>query len=334
MMLGHATVACGYRIRDFYEHPELGAHCLAYAQELYDLLPVTKYYFAHAWLPELGVNLRPMELTAPVPDNVVVNDPEDVEKLRVPDVDEIKKGYTYNRLVQGYTYIQKELPERFVPIAYCPEPVGSGASLCGLEQFLLYTLMDMDIAQKLVRTYVDTAVNGADAIAQRYGSATITTGAVFANSDIMDPATIEALSPHNIVHLVKQAFMRGAGPQIFYHFCGNHGDDYHLFTDTLIFSPFTIIQMGYMGKDHFPGALLKELFGTRATVMASIDTKMFTVPRPKAIYDACKEQLLGARDSPNGCILGTCCEVPPFSPPGNILAMVRAAEDYGSYGMW
>lgn len=334
MMLSHSTVACGYRIRDFYEQPQLGAHCLAYIQELYDLLPVTKYYFSHPWLRELGLTMRPMEYTAPVPENVVVVDPEDVEKLHVPDTAEIEKGYTYNRLVDAYSYIQKNMPERFVPMAYCPEPVGAGAALCGLEQFLMYTITEMELAKKLVRIYVDTAVNGAEAIAKRYGMAMISTGAVFANSDVMSPDTIDQLAPGNIEYLVKQAFMRGAGPQVFYHFCGNHAGDYHLFTDRIVFAPFTIMQMGYHGQDPFPARILKEQYGRKATIMPSVDTKLFTVPNPRAIYEQAKMQLLEGRDSPNGFILGTTCEVPPMSAPGNILALVRAAEDFGRYGDW
>lgn len=334
MMLSHSTVACGYRIRDFYEQPELGAHCLAYIQELYDLLPVTKYYFSYPWLRELGITMRPMEFTAPVPTNVVVNEPEDVEKLHIPDIAEMEKGYTYNSLVNANTYIQKHMPERFVPLAYCPEPVGSAASLCGLEAFLMYTLTDMDIAKKLVSIYVETALNGAEAIANRYGTATISTGAVFANSDIMSPETIGELSPRTVEYLVKEAFMRGAGPQVFYHFCGNHADDYHLFTEHLVFAPFTVMQMGYHGKDPFPARIMKEEFGNKCTIMPTVDTKLFTVPNPRAIYEQAKKQLLEGRDSPNGFILGTSCEVPPMSPPGNILALVRAAQDFGRCGDW
>ena len=85
MMLSHATVTCGYTIRDFYEKPELAASCLAYAQQKYDLLPVTKYYFAHPWLPELGINLKFMDLTAPVPTNTIVGEPEDVDKIEIPE---------------------------------------------------------------------------------------------------------------------------------------------------------------------------------------------------------------------------------------------------------
>jgi uroporphyrinogen decarboxylase len=38
IILSHAAVACGYTIRDFYEKPELGIHCVGYISQLYDLL--------------------------------------------------------------------------------------------------------------------------------------------------------------------------------------------------------------------------------------------------------------------------------------------------------
>ena len=334
MMLSHSTVACGYTIRDFYEKPELGAHCLAYVQEMYDLLPVTKYYFAHPWLPELGVDLKYMDLTAPVPDNIIVNDPEDIDKIHIPDVKEIEKGYTYNRLIGASDYIKSKLPGMFVPLAYCPEPVGSAAELCGIEQFLMWTITEMDSVKKLIDVYVSTATSGAEALAKAYGMALISTGAVLENSDTMPPATIREISPPALEKLVKGCLMRGAGPQIFYHFCGNHGDDYNLYSNKIIFTPFTIMQIGYHGREPFPAKIMKETFGSQCAIMPSVDTKLFVMPNQQKIYEQAKKQLLDGRDSRMGCILGTCCEVPPFSHPSNIHSLVKAAEDHGKYGTW
>ena len=101
MMLSHSTVMCGFGISDFYAYPELAVKCLAHAQEVYDLLPVTKYYFAHPWLPELGIELKPMKMTAPVPVNTVVTDPEDADKIEIPDTDEIMRGYSFTRLTHA-----------------------------------------------------------------------------------------------------------------------------------------------------------------------------------------------------------------------------------------
>lgn len=334
MMLSHSTVCCGYSIRDFYEKPKLAVQCMAYAQEMYDLLPVTKYYFAHPWLTELGINLKFMDLTAPVPTNVVAEDAEGVEAIRVPSKEEIIKGFTYQRLTGAMDYVKEKIPDMFVPLAYCPEPIGSAAHLCGLEQFLMWTVTEMDLVKKLISIYVDTAITAAGAIADRYGMAVLNTGAVFENSDTMSPDTIREISPPALNTLVRGCLVKGAGPQIFYHFCGNHKDDYMLYKDTITFTPLTIMQIGYWDRDVFSAAVMKEAFGTTCTIMPSVDTKLFVYPDPGKIYDQARAQILGGRDSPKGFILGTACEVPPISTPANIHALVKAAEDFGSYGSW
>lgn len=334
MMLSHSTVACGYSIRDFYEKPELAVACLAYVQEMYDLIPVTKYYFAHPWLPELGVNLRFMDLTAPVPMNTVVTDPEDVDRLYIPDTKDIEEGYSYTRLTVAMDYIKNNIPDMFVPLAYCPEPVGSAAELCGIEQFLMWAQTDMDLCLKLCDIYVNTASTGAEALARRYGNALINTGAVLENSDTMSPDMIRRISPPTLKSLVKKCLSKGAGPQIFYHFCGNHKDDYMFYPSTIIFTPMTIMQIGYWEREMFPAKIMKDSFGKICAIMPSVDTKLFVMPNADAIYEKAKQQILGGRDSPNGFILGTTCEVPPLSYPVNIYSLVRAAKDFGRYGTW
>ena len=334
MMLAHSTVSCGYTIREFYENPELAVTCMAKAQQRYDLLPVTKYYFAHPWLPELGIDLKFMDLTAPVPLNTVVNEPEDVDRIHIPDSEEIKKGFSYNRLTRAMDYVKEHIPKMFVPLAYCPEPVGSGAELCGLEQFLMWTQTEMDLCKKLVNIYIDTASTGAEAIAKRYGMALLNTGAVFENSDTMSPATIKEISPPALSSLVKKCLTKGAGPQIFYHFCGNHKDDYMLYPGKIVFTPLTIMQIGYWERGPFPAKVMKDTFGRMCAIMPSVDTKLFVLPEPQKVYEQAKMQILEGRDTPCGFILGTACEVPPYSYPENIEALVRAAKDFGTYGSW
>ena len=65
---------------------------------------------------------------------------------------------------------------------------------------------------------------------------------------------LSVLSSGGIVlnRLVKKCLVNGAGPQIFYHFCGNHKDDYMLFKDSIVFTPFTIMQIGYWERESFP----------------------------------------------------------------------------------
>lgn len=332
MMLSHSTVLYGHTIREFYENPELAAVCLAHAQQHYDLLPVTKYYFAHPWLPELGIDLKFMDLTAPVPINTVVTDPEDADRIEIPGPEEIKKGFSYTRLTRAMDYIKENISNMFVPLAYVPEPVGSGAELCGIEQFFMWTQTEMELAKKLVDKYVETATVGAGCIAARYGMALLNTGAVLENSDTMAPEKIKEISPPALNKLVRNCLSKGAGPQIFYHFCGNHKDDYSLYPGKIVFTPLTIMQIGYWEREEFPAKVMKDTFGNICAIMPSVDTKLFVMENNgKTIYEHAKAQIQGGIDTKCGFILGTTCEVPPLSYEDNIKALVKAAEDFGSY---
>ncbi|MGD1061420.1 MAG: uroporphyrinogen decarboxylase family protein, partial [Methanomassiliicoccales archaeon] len=146
--------------------------------------------------------------------------------------------------------------------------------------------------------------------------------------------TVQEYSANMMRYYVDQCFRKGAGPQVFYHLCGNHETDYTRFKDTLIWSPFTVFHVGYKGKNVFPSKLLKDEFASRATIMGSVDTKLMINPNPMGVYNQAKEQLLGGRDAAKGYILGNSCECPPYTNPGNMLALVNAARDFGTYGTW
>jgi uroporphyrinogen decarboxylase len=68
--------------------------------------------------------------------------------------------------------------------------------------------------------------------------------------------------------------------------------------------------------------------------MGTVDTKLMVNGTPKQVYEQAKCQLLKGRDCTSGYIMGTACEVPPFTPPCNILALNKAAKDFGTYGTW
>ncbi len=334
MMLSHAAVASGKTIREFYENPELGAHCVAVIQELYDLLPVTHWYFSLPWLVELGMKTRYMDLMPPVPEGTIVADPSDVDKLHVPGPEDLAKGWTINQLFRANDYVEKHMPKMFTPLAIASDITGSAAQLCGLENFIMWTISEPDLAHVLVRTYMETAANGAEVIADRYGLAAITTGSVLGNNDIFSDDQVREFSAKYLHEFVTSCFQKGAGPQVFYHLCGNHETDYKVLKEEMAWSPMTIVHRGYKGREVFPSDLLVEEFGTYATCMGTVDTKLMLNGTPMQIYEQARDQLLRGRACPSGYILGTACEVPPFTPPGNLMALCKAAKDFGTYGTW
>ena len=334
MMLSHAAVACGRTIREFYENPELGAHCVAFVQELYDLLPVTHWYFSLVWLTELGMETQYMDLMPPVPKGPIILDPSQVDELHVPSPEDLAKGWTIHQMFRANDYVEKNIPYMFTPLAIASDLTGSAAQLCGLETFIMWTFSEPRLAHTLVRTYMETAANGAEVIANRYGSAVITTGSVLGNNDIFSDEMVRDFSAKYLHEFVLKCLNKGAGPQVFYHLCGNHCTDFKVLKEHMVWSPMTIVHVGYMGREVFPSDLLVKEFGGFATCMGTVDTKLMVNGSPKQVYEQAKGQLLKGRGCPSGYIMGTACEVPPFTPPSNILALNKAAKDFGTYGTW
>ena len=334
IILSHAAVACGYTIRDFYEKPELGIHCVGYISQLYDLLPVTHWFFSLPWVTELGVKLEYKDTLPPISTGPIISEPGQVDMIRVPDKKELEEKWTLPMFKRIYGYVQKNLGHTLVPISYGFDLVGAAAEICGVENFIMWTFTEPEAAAKLVRKYTETSVNGAEGLADTYGMAMLIVGSVLANNDIFSDEAVKTYSADNMKYYVDQCFRRGAGPQVFYHLCGNHQTDYKVFKDTLMWSPFTVIHVGYDGREVFSSAKLKAEFQDRATCMGSVDTKLMINPEPIKVYNQAKQQLLEGRDSKRGYILGTSCETPPYTIPGNMYALVKAARDYGTYGTW
>jgi uroporphyrinogen decarboxylase len=334
MMLSHAALITGYTINDFYTNPALGARCVANASEMYDLLPVTHWYFSLPWVAELGAQIEFKPFLPPVVKEPTIKDIEAVDKLEVPDLKEMENGWTGRRMIEAQDYVQEHLPKMFIPMTYTSDLTGGGAQLCGIAEFIMWTLTERDACKKLVSKYTEVAINGAELMANRYGMAMISTGSVLANNDIFSDTDVNDLSVKYLNTFVDQALRKGAGPQLLYHLCGNHETDYKLFKDHVPFTPFTIFHIGYKGREVFPSDLLMKEYGDRATIMGSVDTKIMILPNPKKVYDQAKEQLIRGRDSKYGYILGTACELPPDALPANVHALVQAARDYGTYGTW
>ena len=335
IILSNAAVQCGFTIRDFYEKPELGIHCVGYISELFDLLPVTHWFFSLPWVREMGLTLVYKDTLPPVSTGPIYEPTaEGIESMRVIEKEELMKGTTIPLYFGLYDYVQKNLPHTLVPISYGFDLVGAPAEFVGAENFIMWTFTEPDLAHKVVDTFVETSINGADILSDKYGMAMLIVGSVLANNDIFADEQVEEYSAKKMGYYVDQCFRKGAGPQIFYHLCGNHETSYKVFKDNLVWSPFNVLHIGYKGPKEFPAELLKQEFQDVTTCMGSVDTKLMINPNPKVVYEHSKECLLAGRDAKKGFILGTACETPPYTIPGNLLAMTRAARDFGTYGTW
>jgi len=326
-----AAIQNGYTLKEFYQKPKLGIASIVWFNEMYDLLSVAHWFYSNVYMRELGCKLEYKETLPPVVTGErPIKAPEDVDKLRVVDVSELDKGPTNMELFDAYDFLAKYYAGFFVPIHWGFCPTAMSAELVGVDKFMLWTIKQPKLCHKILDTVVSTSANGAISIAKKYGFAMMVIGGVLANSDLLSTPKIKEFGLDYHIKLVNKAFKGGAGPQLWYHLCGNHSKDYQIWKDEIM-SPFTVMHIGYMGKESFPVKLAKEAYGNRATIMSSVDTKLMYRGTPREVYDVSKQMILDGKDSPRGFVHGCACEVPAYTPPGNVYAMVKAARDWGKY---
>lgn len=332
VLLAHAGPFTGITLKEFYTQPKLGARAVIWAHEAYDLIPVVHWWpTIHVWGQELGVEFEWRTNSDPMITKRPINKPEDVDSLEIPDVAEIKKrGGTYLGFKECFDYVGKNYPDWLVPLYYGFQIETNAAELMGSEDFLLWTYTEKELAHKLIGKALENSLNGCQAIVDTYGGALIVTGAALAGTDLLPNDKIKEFGVDYCTKLVSGALRRGAGPQVWYHLCGNHAKDYELWQD-VPFTPFTVMQVGYSGRNPFPLADLIKVYGTKATIMGNVDTKVVHSGTPKQVYEMQRDQILVGLESPNGFISGCACELPAFAPPSNVRAMVRAANDYGRF---
>jgi len=332
VILPYAAIQSGIGLKEFYQRPRLGLASVAWTNEMHDFLSVTHWFYSNVWMRELGCKLRYSDTLPPVVDGKrPIQVPEDVDKLAPVDVSGIEKGPTFMEYADAYDWLSKSpLAGFFVPIHFGFCPTAMSAEMVGVDKFMLWTIKQPKLCHKIMETITDTSANAAIAIAKRYGFAMMVIGGVLANSDLLAPAKVKEYGIDYHIKLVKKAFKGGAGPQLWYHLCGNHSKDYLLWKD-VIMSPFTVMHIGYMGKESFPVKLAKEVYGNRATIMSSVDTKLMYRGQPKQVYDVSKQMILDGKDSPRGFVHGCACEAPAYTPSANMYAMVKAAREWGKF---
>jgi len=331
LIIAHAAKYFGHSTREFWENPEWGITLTAYAHEAYDCLPVTHWYFSNYWIEELGGKLFYSDFLPPLVEEPPIKTPYDVDKIEIPSPEDLEKMPTLDRHHRALDYVidHEEIAEMSVPLTFMLGPVTIAFSAVG-ALLLIWMAKDRQLCHKLFRKITDLCANGSVATVNRYSSAEIVTGAVLANNEVLPTKKIEEYAFPYVRDYVRKSLKAGAAHGIYYHFCGDHSQDYTLWQKSII-APFTVMQIGYYGKNPFPAELLKEQFGNICTVLAPVDTVLMHQGTPSQIYDVSKKQILGGKDSPRGFIIGCACEVPPTTPPANIRALVKAAEDFGKY---
>ncbi|MEM3489739.1 MAG: uroporphyrinogen decarboxylase family protein [Nitrososphaerota archaeon] len=114
-----------------------------------------------------------------------------------------------------------------------------------------------------------------------------------------------------------------------YHLCGDHGKDWPL--HDVPTPPGSIMHVTYDGLKPADLTEVVKVFGNKCPLLGNIDTALIARGTPAQIYEQTKKDVLKYKGFPKGFVAGLACECPPFVPPANVMAFMKAVNDYGKY---
>ncbi|MCM1987891.1 uroporphyrinogen decarboxylase family protein [Methanococcoides seepicolus] len=330
IILSHAASVFKKSVGYFWQNPAEAMRMVCHTCEMYDVTPVGHYLYADYWGEDYGAKVKVQANSPPGITKRPIKDAEGVDNLEVLSPEDLAKGPTLTKHFEALDTCKNEFPQMFAPITQLAGSMEVATNWASIDDVFMWMMTEPELVDKLTSKATDHMVNACKATANRYGANVMITGSVIASGDLMDRDQIKRFGYNPVSKAVRKMMNAGAGPGVYYHLCGNHSDDFDLWKDAPM-SPFTVVQIGYDGKDIFPASKLVEHFGNRCTCFGTVDTKLIDRGTPRQVYDQAKEQILAGKDSPRGFIIGTSCECPTNAPPGNVHALVKAAKDFGKY---
>lgn len=330
ILLSNAATLFRKDTKYFWKNPDEAVRMVCNACEIYDITPVGHYLWGDYWGQDYGGTIKYTEKSPPVLDEYPISEPEEIEDFEVKGPEELKEGPTFQQHFKALDTCLEEYPDMFAPITQFNGAFDVASNWAKSEDLCVWLLKEPELVEKLVYKAADHMVNANKVTANKYGLNVMVAGSVVAGSDLLSREQVERFNFEPTCKAIKETLDVGAGPGVYYHLCGNHADDWDLWKDA-VFSPFSVMQIGYMGDDIFPAETLVENFGNKCTCFGTIDTKLMQMGSPSDVYEQTKEQVLAGKDSPRGFIVGTACECPTYAPVANIHAMVRGAKDHGQY---
>jgi len=330
IMLSHAAGVYKKSVEYFYGNPDEAVRMVCGACELYDITPVGHFLYADYWGADYGGELVTKAGAPPALKSRPIKTAEDVDAFRVLPPEELKDGPTFETHFKALDTVFNEYPQMFAPITQLGGVLEVATNWVSIDDVFMWMVTEPEVVDKLLTKAGDHMESACSCTAERYGANVMITGSVIASGDLLDREQIKRFGFDPVSKAIRKVLKAGAGPGVYLHLCGNHADDYDMWR-TAPMSPFTVVQIGYDGKDIFPSAKHTEAFGDRAICLGCVDTKLVDRGTQMQVYEQAKSQVLAGKDSPSGYILGTSCECPTFAPPANVRAIVKAARDFGQY---
>lgn len=322
--IGYTARVSGFSIGDFYKNPKTCVRAQLLAAELHGYEQPILYGYAAfgAWEFGAEVELPYKEgMSAPVVKKPCVEKPEDVDKLEVPDPK-----------TAGSIPIALEVARQAVKLGMSAAPqVGlpftMAGNIIGPQRMLLWLIEKPELVHRVLRMATDFVIDNAKLYAREFGPERCLAfdGGPLESNYLISPEQFEKFVLPYAKEIHEKVLSMGY-PMFFSHICGEHNKNLKHWKKIPYGKP-GILSFGR----EVDLEVLKREFGKEHIIMGNVDPPSIMVKSYDEVLKLCRDCVEKGKDNPTGYILGAGCEVPPYSPPVNVHAMMKAVREYGRY---
>lgn len=242
----------------------------------------------------------------------------DLDKIKVPH------PYTDGRLplfLEAAQLLAKEVGDGPALSMTTAGPFTTAAHLRGTEAFLRDLRKNPDFVHRLLRVATDAIIAFARAAADV--GVRVTLADPTASGTLIGAKQFREFALPYLKEVIA-AVIEATGGAPGLHVCGNTSKIWQEMADT---------GAGVLSLDDVIDlADAKATVGERVAILGNIrPTDVMYLGKPSDVRDNAKECLAKAWDSPKGFVLGLGCGLPIDTPPENVVALVDAAREFGSW---
>jgi uroporphyrinogen decarboxylase len=313
-ILGFCARNTGYPVHTIYSDPEKSFQAQFWTREQYryDSDPFYGYASYGGW--EFGGSIKYPDgeyEQAPSHGRFAVESERDVEKLVLPDV---KNSGMLPRAMQ-FSQIQEK--NGIPPSVVVGGPFTITGNICSVDNLCRWLIKKPDIANRLIRYWVETFGTGRVAVQIWEPLAT---------NQVISPKQFEKFVLPYQIELHMKILDMGL-KYLLCHICGEQNLNLPYWSEVPMGHPGIVS----IGKEVDITRAI-EFFGGTCIIAGNIEPALLRMGSPAEIYALCNEAIKKGKQAPRGYALMQGCEVPVDTPPYNLYTMRKAVEDFGWYG--
>lgn len=320
---GYAARLCGFSLKNFYTDMEICVKAQVLAQELhgYDQQPSFGWADWGGWefggqvrFPESDLEGAPRTLRHPV------ERPSDLERLEVPD----PQSAGWYPLLTDFNRIITKLGFRAKIVGGSVTNVVAG--MIGVEKLFRWYFREPEAVRLAYAKATELILKGADMVVREFGpNCSVSYGAPLESNEMMSPAIFEKFSWPHLDRIHRWLIDRGV-TQLTVHLCGDHRANLEAWA-SLPLPRRTVISIG--SKVGLREAA--DAFGPDHVIAGNVSTTTLAFGGYEEVLTEARRCIQTGKDLPGGYILMPACEMPVFTPPINVHALLAAARMYGAY---